>query len=65
MHGPFRVIYIEIGSVGSERSRWLAGGLAHFVTDKTLLLSDSGITNANTWVRPRMISKRGADEWKT
>ena len=34
---------IEIGSVGSERSRSLAGRLARFVTDKTLLLSESGI----------------------
>ena len=33
---------IEIGSVGSERSRSLAGRLARFVTDKTLLLSESG-----------------------
>ena len=33
---------IEIGSVGSERSRSLARRLARFVTDKTLLLSESG-----------------------
>jgi hypothetical protein len=33
---------MHVGSVGSERSRSLAEGPARFVTDKTLLLSESG-----------------------
>ena len=44
--GLFRKSH-EIGSVGSGQSRSLAGSWARFVTDKTLLLSESGIYGSN------------------
>ena len=38
-------VYMNIGSVGSGRCRSLAGRLIRFVTDKTLLLSESGMAS--------------------
>ena len=47
----FSVSHGKFGSVGSERSRSLAGRWERFNTDKTLLLAESGTRDQSTIVR--------------